>query len=152
MMPVMSAAAVVAATETSVPRPSALSPDRGGCRNRVARTVRQLARLLPPIVGIHHALGFAADRVDQSRSVVVELAGLVVANDAIAVLAPALGEMAGHALPLPQIGIHQPVHELANFLLDLLRRVGYDLLLESLLDRLRFRRSITRPIRMVSSK
>ena len=64
----------------------------------------------------------------------MELAGFVVANDAIAVLAPALGEVTRDPLPLPQIGIHQPVHELGNFPLDLLRGVGYDLLLEALLD------------------
>ena len=37
-------------------------------------------------------------------------------------------------LPLPQVHVDQPVHQLADLPFDLLRRVGDDLLLEALLD------------------
>ena len=41
--------------------------------------------------------------------------------------------MVRDALPLPQVGVDQPVHQLADLALDLLRRVGDDLVLEPLL-------------------
>ena len=48
--------------------------------------------------------------------------------------------------------IDEPVDQLADLPLDLLRRIRDDLLLELLLHAARFSRSITRPIRSVSSK
>ena len=66
-------------------------------------------------------------------AIVVEAARVVVADDAVAVLAAALGEVLGDGLPLPQVRVDQPVDQLADLALDLLRRVGDDLLLEPLL-------------------
>ena len=88
------------------------------------------------------AEAFVRSGVRTGRSLVfagfdVEESGLIgsqaLADDPVAVFAPAIGEMAGDALPLPEIGVDQPVHQLADFPFDLLRRVGDDLLLESLL-------------------
>ena len=58
----------------------------------------------------------------------------VFADDLVAILPPALGEVRGYRLPLPKVRGDQPVDQLADLALDLLRRVGNDLLLESLLD------------------
>ena len=133
-IPVTSAAAVVAANVTMAPRPSAVAPAAAAA----ATALRALSasccasRLL--VVRVDDPLRLAADGVDQARAVVVKLAG-VFADDPVLVLPPALGEMRGDRLPLPQVRGHQPVDQLPDLPLDLLRRVGDDLLLEPLLDR-----------------
>ena len=124
---------MVAATVTSVPKPSAPAPTAAAAATALRAPSASSLRLPLPVVGIDDALRFAADRVDQARAVVVKPRPPVVADDALAVLAPALGQVAGDRLPLPQVGVDEPVDELADLLLDLLRRVGDDLLLEALL-------------------
>ena len=46
---------------------------------------------------------------------------------------PPLREVFRDVLPLPQVGVDQPVDELADLALDLLRRIGDHGLLEALL-------------------
>ena len=134
MMPVTSAAAVVAAIATIAPSPTAPAPTAAAAATALRAPSASSLRLAPPIVGVDHPLRFAADRVDQTRPVVMELPR-VVADDPVLVLAAALGEVRGHALPLAEVGVDQPVDQLADLALDLLRRVGHDLLLEALLHR-----------------
>ena len=133
-IPVKSAVAVEAAKVTTVPRPSAVAPAAAAAATalRALSASSCASRLL--VVPIDHPLRLAADGVDHARAVVVKLSG-VFADDPIAVLAAALGEMRGDRLPLPEVRGHQPVDQLADLALDLLRRIGDDLLLEALLDR-----------------
>ena len=136
-MPVTSAAAVVAAIVTIVPRPSAPGPHGRGGGDRISRAVGELLRLALAVVGIDDLLRLASDRLDQPRSIVVEAsaAAVILADDAAAILASSLGQMAGDGLPLLEIGGDEPVDQLPHLALDLLRCVADDLLLEPLLHR-----------------
>ena len=131
--PVASAAAVVATAATT--RTEANGADADGSRGRhgVAGALGNLLRLALLVVRIHHTLRLTAHRIDEARAVVVE-PPRVLADDAVAILAAAVGEMRRDALPLPQVHLDQPVDELGDLAFDLLRRVGDDLLFERLLD------------------
>ena len=129
-----SAAAVVAAMRDDRAEPQRAGADRGGRGHGVPRPVRQLLGFAAAVVGIDDLLRFAGDRVDHARAVVVEPRPALAADDPILVLTLPFGQVRGHRLPLPQIGLDQPVDQLADLALDLLRRVGHHLLLEPLLD------------------
>ncbi len=133
MSPVTSAAAVVAIADDERAEADRPGADGRGRRDGVPRAVGELLRLAPAVVGVDDALRVSADRVDEPRPVVVEPAG-VVADDAVAVLAAALGEMLGDA-PATAAGPSSTSQSTSSpiFCLDLLRRVGDDLLLEALL-------------------
>ena len=70
-----------------------------------------------------------------ATAIVVEprAAAVVLADDPPAVSGAGAPQVTGHGLPLLEVLAHQPVDQLADFALDLLRRVGDDLLLEALL-------------------
>ena len=93
MMPVTSAAAVVAAIVDDRAEAERAGADGRGRRHGVARAVGELLRLAPAIVGVDDLLRLAADRVDQARAVVVEPRPALLADDPILVLAAALGEV-----------------------------------------------------------
>src|SRR5262249_30927188 len=63
----------------------------------------------------------------------METSRSAIPDDAVLILPAAVGHMLCYALPLPYIRIHQPVHQLSHLALDLLRGIGHDLLLETLL-------------------
>ena len=133
-MPVTSAAAVVAAIVTIVPSPSAPAPTAAAAATAFRAPSASSARLAASIVGIDDLAASPGPTASiRRRAVVVEARASVVADDPILVLAAALGQMVGDALPLPQVGVDQPVDQLADLAFDLLRRVGDDLLLEPLL-------------------
>ena len=94
-IPVTSAAAVLAAIVTRVPRPERAGAGRGGGRHGVARAVGELARFAAPIVGLDDGLRGAADRVDHAPPLVVKRPRLLVvlrlADDPIAEGAAAVG-------------------------------------------------------------
>ena len=132
MIPVTSAAAVVAAIVTIAPRPTAPALTAAAAATALRASSASSRASLPRSNESIDLLRLATHRLDQPRAVVVKTAG-VVADDAILVLTAPFGQMLRHVLPLPQVRIDQPVHQLADLALDLLRRVGDDLLLEALL-------------------
>ena len=99
----------------------------GGRRHGVARALGESRGLAVAVVAVDHALGFAPDRVDQARALDMEGRRLGIADDPIAVLAAALGQVRRDLLPLPEVGVDEPVDQLAHATLDLARRVGDDL-------------------------
>ena len=57
----------------------------------------------------------------------------LLADDPIPVLTPALRQVVGDGLPLPELGIHEPVDQLSDLPFDLLRGIANNLRLEPLL-------------------
>ena len=142
MIPVTSAAAVLAATVIERAEPERARAGRGRGRDGVARPVREQARLAPAIVGIDDLLRRAADGLDHPPPLVMERPRLVVVgaarhggltDDAVLELAAPIGEVTRDPLPLPEVLVDDPVDQLVDALLDLLRRVGDDLALETFL-------------------
>ena len=115
-------------------KPDAARADRRSRRNRVSRIVCKVAGFLASIERVDDLLRLAADRFNEAASIGVESTGFTVSNNAITILAAALGQVLRDVLPLAQVGINEPVDQLTNFALDLLRRIGDDLLLECLLN------------------
>ena len=116
-----SAAAVVAASVTMAPRPSAPAPMAAAAATALRAPFGQRRGLPLPIEAVHHALRLPADRLDQARALDVEGGDLGVADDALTVLLTALGQVRRDLLPLPEVGVHHPVDQLRHEALDLAR-------------------------------
>ena len=133
-IPVMSAAAVDAAMVTIVPRPTAAPPARRGRRDGNLRLVRNRLAFQTFVVGIHHALRFAANRVHQAGTVVVKAAHFRSTKYARRMLAMPLGEFSRDRLPLSKVLVDKPVDQFRDAPLDLSRGIGDDLVFEFLLN------------------
>ena len=132
-MPVTSAAAVVAASVTMVPSPSAPAPIAAAAATALrAPSARAAASRCRSKLSTTRCASRPTDSM-QPRPLDVEGRHLGIADDAIAVLPAALGQVQRDLLPLPQVGADHPVDQVRHAALDLHRRIGDDLSLEPLL-------------------
>ena len=89
-MPVTSAAAVVAAIVDDRAEPDGAGATAAAAATALRAPSASWLGFLAAVVRVDDALRFAADRVDEARAIVVEAAGVLVADDPILVLPAAL--------------------------------------------------------------
>ena len=70
------------------------------------------------------SLSLPAYRINHAPAVEVEALRIGVVDDLPRVLLAALRQVAGHALPVPEVRIDEPVDQLADLALNLLGRVA----------------------------